>query len=62
MDSCRVFHRVQPPATADRYSMTFSYVSVNPYQVFPEYLVSRSALARLSEHFTPRQRSALMID
>ena len=62
VDTCRVFHRARPPRSTDRYSMTFSYSSVRPYQVFPEYLLSVSTLAQLRPELTPQQRQALKLD
>ena len=58
----RVFHRARPPTTTDRYSMTFSYSSATPYQVFPQYMLSRPTQRRLRDELTPRQRRASMID
>ena len=58
----RVFHRARPPTTTDRYSMTFSYSSATPYQVFPQYMLSRPTQRRLRDELTPRQRRASMFD
>ena len=62
VDTTQVFHRASPPTTTDRYSMTFSYSSMTPYQVFPEAMISRPTLWRLRDDLTPRQRRAAMID
>src|SRR4029079_19170529 len=45
VDTSRGLHRAKPPTLADRYSMTFTYSSTRPYQTFPEYALSRAALA-----------------
>jgi hypothetical protein len=60
VDTCRLFHRVKPPTRTDRYSMTFSYASSKPHQVFPELMQSRRTLLQLCAELTPRQRAALM--
>lgn len=62
VDTCRLFHRAKPPTTTDRYSMTFSYSSTTPYQVFPEFMQTRKTLLRLRSELTPRQRRASMMD
>jgi hypothetical protein len=64
VDPRRLFHRVQPPTKADRYSLTFTYMSTTPlfYQTFPERRLSPVAVARLSNELTPRQRRAVMVD
>jgi hypothetical protein len=62
VDPKRLFHRVQPPTKADRYSLTLTYMSTTPlfYQTFPDTRLSPAALARLSNQLTPRQRRAVM--
>lgn len=62
VDTCRLFHRAKPPTTTDRYSMTFSYSSTTPYQVFPEFMQTRKTLLTLRSQLTPRQRRASMMD
>ena len=62
VDTTRVFHRARAPITTDRYSMTFSYSSTTPYQVFPQHMLSRSMQRRLRDELTPRQRRASMFD
>lgn len=60
-DTCRLFHRAKPPTRTDRYSMSFSYVSSKPRQVFPELMLPRRTVMQLCAELTPRQRAALMI-
>lgn len=62
VDTSQVFHRGQPPTTADRYSMTFTYLSTTPYQTFPEFMLSQASLADLHTDLTTRQRLAAMAD
>ena len=61
VDTSRVFHRAKPPTSADRYSMTFSYSSLSPFQSFPEYRQSRAALTEVCAELTPRQQRALIL-
>ena len=62
VDTCRLFHRAMPPTTTKRYSMTFSYSTTTPFQVFPEFLQARDSVAALAERMTPRQRLAAGIE
>ena len=62
VDTCRLFHRAKPPTKTDRYSMTFSYSSTTPYQVFPEFMQNRKTMMTLREQLTPRQRRASMME
>ena len=61
VDTSRVFHRAKPPTTTDRYSMTFSYSSMSPFQTFPEYRQSRAALKEACAELTPRQQRAMIL-
>ena len=45
VDTCRLFHRATPPDITDRYSMTYSYSTTTPFQVFPEFLQARDTVA-----------------
>lgn len=62
VDTCRLFHRAKPPTTTDRYSMTFSYSSTTPYQVFPEFMQTRKTMLALRSELTKRQRRASMME
>lgn len=62
VDTSSVFHRAKPPTSSDRYSMTFSYASTTPLQVYPEAFLSPPALASVSNQLTPRQRRAAMAE
>lgn len=62
VDTCRLFHRAKPPTNKDRYSMTFSYSSTTPYQVFPEFMQTRKTMMLLKSQLTDRQRRAAMMD
>lgn len=59
VDTCRLFHRATPPSTTDRYSMTFSYCSTTPFQVFPEFLQVAERVAGLADQMSRRQRQAV---
>ena len=59
VDPKRLFHHVQPPIKADRYSLTLAYTSTTPLlETFPESRLSPATLAGLSNELTPRQRRA----
>jgi hypothetical protein len=58
-DTCRVFHRAQPPRTSDRYSITFSWTSRTPLKTYPTTPLSDAAYAFVSSRINERQRSAL---
>ena len=62
VDTCRLFHRATPPDITDRYSMTYSYSSTTPFQVFPEFLQARGTVQALADRMTPAQRRAAGID
>ncbi len=62
VDTCRMFHRAMPPTKVDRYSMTFSYSSTTPFQVFPEFMQNRKTMMKLRDQLTPRQRAASMME
>jgi len=63
VDPKRLFHRVQPPTKADRYSLTFTYTSTTPlFETFPQCRLTPAALAGLSNELTPRQRRAAMAE
>ena len=49
----RVFHRARPPTTTDRYWMTFTYSSATPYEVLPQYMLSRPTQRRLRINSLP---------
>jgi len=58
VDTCRLLHRATPPRTTDRYSVTFSYCSQQPFQRFEEMLPNADQVARLTEGMTQRQQRA----
>jgi hypothetical protein len=58
-DTCRVFHRAQPPRIGDRYSITFSWTSRTPLKTYPTTPLSDGAYAFVSSRINERQRSAL---
>jgi hypothetical protein len=61
-DTSRIMHRIKPPSTSDRYSMTFVYSSTTPHQVFPQFMPPRTTLLNLRDGLTASQRCALMIN
>lgn len=62
VDTCRLFHRAMPPTKVDRYSMTFSFSSSTPHQVFPEFMANRETMMQIRDQLTPRQRRASLMD
>jgi len=58
VDTCRLLHRATPPRATDRYSVTFSYSSRQPFQRFDEMLPTTDQVARLTEGMTERQQRA----
>ena len=62
VDTCRLFHRAMPPSHVDRYSMTFSFASTTPHQVFPEFMANRETMRQIRDQLTPRQRRAALMD
>jgi hypothetical protein len=58
-DTCRIFHRAQPPRTTDRYSITFSWTSRAPLKTYPTTPLSDAAYAFVTSHTNEHQRSAL---
>ncbi len=62
VDTCRLFHRAMPPSQVDRYSMTFSFASTTPHQVFPEFMANRETMRQIRDQLTPRQRRAALMD
>ena len=58
VDTCRLLHRATPPRATDRYSVTFSYCSQQPFQRFEELLPTADQVARLTEGMTERQQRA----
>jgi hypothetical protein len=62
VDTCNVFHKAAQPRKHDRYSMTFSYTSSTPLQLFPEFRHTREQSRVLSHRLSARQRRVLQID
>jgi hypothetical protein len=63
VDPRRIFHRVQPPTKADRYSLTLTCTSTTPlFESFRECRLSPATLGGLSNELTPRQRRAAMVE
>jgi len=58
-DTCKVFHRAQPPRTADRYSITFSWTSTTAVKNYPSTPLSEAAYAHILSHTSERQRACL---
>jgi hypothetical protein len=61
-DTSRIMHRIKPPTSTDRYSMTFVYSSATPHQIFPQFMPPRATLLNLRDDLTPSQRRALMVN
>jgi hypothetical protein len=58
-DTCKVFHRAQPPRSADRYSITFSWTSTTAVKLYPTMPLSDQAVAYILAHTDARQRACL---
>ncbi|HEY1694850.1 MAG TPA: hypothetical protein VGG39_21915 [Polyangiaceae bacterium] len=58
-DTCKVFHRAQPPRTTDRYSITFSWTSTTAVKSYPTMPLSDEALAYIRANTDDRQRACL---
>ncbi len=58
-DTCKVFHRAQPPRDADRYSITFSWTSSSAVKSYPSTPLSDEAYAHILSHTNGRQRACL---
>jgi len=58
-DGVRVFHRAQPPREADRYSITFTYVTRWPLQLNPTAQLSPSWRRRMAAELDERERGCL---
>jgi hypothetical protein len=58
-DTCKVFHRAQPPRTADRYSITFSWTSTTAVKAYPTMALTEQAVAYILAHTDERQRACL---
>jgi hypothetical protein len=59
VDTGQVFHRVFPPSTAERYSISFAYSSSTPYYTYSRLMLPRRALRHLRTLLTQRQWDAL---
>lgn len=58
-DGARVFHRAQTPRRADRYSITFAYVSRHPLQLKMSARLSRPVRDRLVATLGQRERACI---
>jgi hypothetical protein len=60
-DTCKVFHRAQPPRTSDRCSITFSWTSTTAVKAYPTMPLSDEAAAYIQAHTDERQRACLPV-
>lgn len=58
-DTCKVFHRAQPPRDRDRYSVTFSWTSVTAVKSYPTMQLTERDYQYILEHTNERQRAVL---
>jgi hypothetical protein len=58
-DTCRVFHKAQPPRDTDRYSITVSWTSTTPVKTYPSHPLSDEADAFVRSRTNDRQRAVL---
>ncbi len=58
-DTCKIFHRAQPPRKADRLSITFSWTSTTAVKTYPSMPLSDEAWAYIQAHTGERQRACL---
>lgn len=61
VDTAQTFHRVFPPTTQERYSVTFAYSSDKPHYTYSGLLLPRAVLRRLRSGLTERQLTALSL-
>jgi hypothetical protein len=59
VDTCRVFHRAQPPSKAERYSVTYSWTSTTPIKTYPTIHLPDAAYAQVTSRINDRQRAVL---
>jgi hypothetical protein len=60
-DTCKVFHRAQPPRTAERYSVTFSWTSNVAVKSYPSTPMTDATHALILSRLSARQRSCLPV-
>ena len=60
-DTCKVFHRAQPPRTSDRYSITYSWTSTTAVKSYPTMPLSEEAQAYIRAHTDPRQKACVAL-
>jgi hypothetical protein len=58
-DTCRVFHKAQPPRDTDRYSITISWTSTTPVKTYPSHPLSDEADAFVRSRINARQLAVL---
>jgi hypothetical protein len=58
-DTCKIFHRAQPPRTAERYSITFSFTSNVAVKSYPSTPMTDATHALVLSRTNARQRSCL---
>jgi hypothetical protein len=58
-DTCKVFHRAQPPRTKDRYSITYSWTSTTAIKSYPTMPLTEQDRAYIAAHTDSRQRACL---
>jgi hypothetical protein len=58
-DTCKVFHRAQPPRGSERYSVTFSWTSNVAVKSYPSTLMTDATHALVTTRLNARQRSCL---
>lgn len=58
-DTCKVFHRAQPPRASDRYSITYSWTSTTAVKTYPSMPISDASWAYILAHTGDRQRACL---
>jgi hypothetical protein len=58
-DTCKVFHRAQPPRTAERYSITFSWTSNVAVKSYPATPMTDASLEYVVSKLNARQRACL---
>lgn len=58
-DTCKVFHRAQPPRAHERYSVTFSWTSTTMVKTYPSTPLTDEAYAYIVSNTSDRQRACL---
>lgn len=57
-----VFHRIRPPTTSERFSITYTYTSRNPIRTYDRVPLSKFELQQIEPLISERQAACLFMD